>query len=59
KAGIIFRKKVGDKVKRGDIIAEIFTDKKTAIEPVCARLDAAIQVSAKKPAVKSKILEVL
>lgn len=59
KAGILFRKKVGDKVRKGDVIADIFTDKKTAIEPVCARLDAAIQVSAKKPSVKSKILEVL
>lgn len=59
KAGIIFRKKVGDKVRKGDVIADVFTDDKKAIAPVCARLDAAIQVSAKKPVVKSKILEVL
>ncbi|MFN3345571.1 MAG: thymidine phosphorylase, partial [Chloroherpetonaceae bacterium] len=59
KAGILFRKKVGDKVKKGEVIAEIFTDQKKALAPVCARLDKAIQVRAKKVRVKSKILEVL
>ncbi len=59
KAGILFRRKVGDKVRKGDVIADVFTDDKKAIAPVCTRLDAAIEVSAKKPVVKSKILEVL
>jgi pyrimidine-nucleoside phosphorylase len=59
KAGIVFRKKVGDKVKKGEVIAEIFTDEKKAIAPVCARLDKAIQVRARKVMIKSKILEVL
>ncbi len=57
KAGILFRKKVGDKVKKGDVIAEIFTDKESAVEPVSIRLSKAIQVSTRKPIVKSKILE--
>jgi pyrimidine-nucleoside phosphorylase len=59
KAGIVFRKKVGDKVSKGDVIAEIFTDKEDALEPVSQRIDGAIQISAKKPTAKSKILEVL
>lgn len=32
KAGIIFYPKIGTKIKRGDLIAEIFTDKKDKIE---------------------------
>jgi len=59
KAGILFRKKVGDKVKKGDVIAEIFTDNKKAIAPVCTRIDKAIQVSARKPVVESKILDAI
>jgi pyrimidine-nucleoside phosphorylase len=59
KAGILFRKKVGDKIKKGEVVAEIFTDKESAIEPVAKRIREAIQVSAKKPVVKSKIVEML
>ncbi|MDW8465407.1 MAG: thymidine phosphorylase [Chloroherpetonaceae bacterium] len=45
KAGIVFRKKVGDTVQAGDCIAEIFTDRKAALPPVTARLQAAIKFS--------------
>ncbi|MCS6988419.1 MAG: thymidine phosphorylase [Chloroherpetonaceae bacterium] len=59
KAGITFRKKTGDKVKRGDIVAEIFTDDSSSIDVVKARIEAAIRLSRRKAEKKSKILEEL
>ncbi|MFH1194125.1 MAG: thymidine phosphorylase [bacterium] len=34
KAGIIFHRKIGDKVKKGDLLAEIFTDQNHVIDSV-------------------------
>lgn len=59
KAGITFRKKVGDKVKKGEAIADVFTDNEKAIAPVCARVNQAIEIGSEKPFVKSKVLEML
>ncbi|MGQ9804895.1 MAG: thymidine phosphorylase [Chlorobiales bacterium] len=59
KAGIVFRKKVGDKVKKGEAIADVFTDNEKAIAPVCARVNQAIEIGSEKLFVKSKVLEML
>ncbi len=48
KAGIIVHKKMGDFVNRGDLIAEIFTDKKIALKKAKERLLNAIEFSNSK-----------
>jgi len=45
-AGILLKKKVGDQVKKGDLIATLFTDKDHKIEEAKAMLDEAIKISA-------------
>lgn len=47
KAGIIFYPKIGDKVNKGDVIAELFTDKKEKIELVKQKLTTAVKYSSK------------
>jgi thymidine phosphorylase len=47
KAGIIFYPKIGDKINKGDVIAELFTDKKEKIELVKQKLIAAVKYSSK------------
>ncbi len=49
KAGIIFYPKIGDKLNKGDKIAEIFTDKKGKLEEVKKRITHAVKLSAAKP----------
>ena len=48
KAGIIFYPKIGSNVKKGEVIAKIFTDKKEAIENVKLRLKNSISYSRTK-----------
>ena len=48
KAGIIFNPKIGDRVKKGDVIAELFTDKKREIDSVKTRVEKALKFSSKK-----------
>lgn len=48
KAGIIFYPKIGQKISKGDLIAELFADKKESIEPVKRKISAAILFSDKK-----------
>ncbi len=45
-AGILLKKKVGDQVNKGDLIATLFTDKDHKIEEAKAMLDEAIKISA-------------
>jgi pyrimidine-nucleoside phosphorylase len=45
KAGIIFYPKIDDKIKEGDVIAEIFTDKKEKVDSVKEKLLAAMKIS--------------
>lgn len=47
KAGIIFYPKIGDKVKKGDVIAELFTDRKEKVELVKQKLTYAVKYSTK------------
>jgi pyrimidine-nucleoside phosphorylase len=48
KAGIIFRKKIGDACKRGDVIAELYSDSKTKLAAGKERLLKAVEYSDKK-----------
>lgn len=48
KAGIIFHVKIGQKITKKDLIAEIFTDKKNQIEEVKSKIQNSITVSGKK-----------
>lgn len=59
KAGIIFYPKTGTPIKKGEVIAEIFTDLHNKIEPVTNRLLEAIQISGKKPRGNELIKETL
>jgi len=45
KAGILFHKKVGDRIQKGDSILEFFTDREENIDSVLTRLNAAAQIS--------------
>lgn len=44
KAGMIFKKKLGDKVNKGEVVIEFFTDKKSVIDYVKNRLTNAIKI---------------
>lgn len=48
KAGIIFYKKIGDKVEKGEVIIQLFTDKKAALKQAEARILSAVEISNKK-----------
>lgn len=48
KAGIIFYPKIGTKIKKGEVIAELFTDRKEKVDLVKKRLLSAITVSNQK-----------
>ncbi len=48
KAGIVFHKKVGDYVKRGEVIADLFTDKKSSLDKVNRRIISSLSYSKEK-----------
>ncbi len=48
KAGIIFYPGIGDKIKKGDLIAGIYTDKKLKIDEVKNKINSALSYSIKK-----------
>lgn len=56
KAGIIFHKKIGDKVKKGELIADLFTDKEDSVESVKKRIAGSIKFSKEKVA-KPKLIK--
>ncbi|MFA8343397.1 MAG: thymidine phosphorylase [Rhodothermaceae bacterium] len=45
KAGIIFYPKIGDKIEKGDLICELFTDKKSVLEATKVRIAKSIELS--------------
>ncbi|MBX2975858.1 MAG: thymidine phosphorylase [Ignavibacteriaceae bacterium] len=45
KAGIIFHPKIGERISKGDIIAEVFTDRKGKMEDALARIQSSIVIS--------------
>ena len=48
-AGIILNKKTGDKIKKGDIIATLYTNNENAIKSAKEKFLSAIEISDKKP----------
>jgi pyrimidine-nucleoside phosphorylase len=48
KAGIIFYPKIGSKIKKGDVIAEIFTDKEEKVDEVKKKLLNAVKIAGQK-----------
>jgi len=48
KAGIVFNSKIGNKINKGDVIAEIYTDDKTSIDKVKERILSAVEFSKEK-----------
>jgi pyrimidine-nucleoside phosphorylase len=58
KAGIIFYPKIGTRIKKGEVIAEIYTDKKEKVAQVKQKLLAAIKLS-KTPAAPMKLIKTL
>jgi thymidine phosphorylase len=48
KAGIVFHKKIGDLVKKGEVIAELYTDKKKTLELAHQRIFNSIEYSGEK-----------
>ncbi|HEX9615606.1 MAG TPA: thymidine phosphorylase, partial [Bacteroidota bacterium] len=49
KAGILLRKKVGNKVESGDVLAEIFTDRQDILTPAKNRLHTAFRITPHPP----------
>ena len=47
-AGIIFHPKIGTKIKKGDVIAELFTNNKPAIETAKSMISDSYEISKKK-----------
>jgi len=56
-AGIILRKKIGDKVKQGETIAECFTNKEVAADRVRQMLKDAVTVGPIRPEVPARITD--
>jgi len=59
KAGIVFQRKKGEAVKKGDTVLTIYTDIKDVLETAAGRLAKAVSYSSEKPAAGSLILDVL
>jgi pyrimidine-nucleoside phosphorylase len=58
-AGIVLKKKIGDEVKSGDILAYIHTDNESKVMGATQNLKDAFKLSNKKVVVKSKVLEII
>jgi pyrimidine-nucleoside phosphorylase len=48
KAGIIFYPKLGDKINKGDVIAELHTDRKNKLESAIERIEKSVKLSNEK-----------
>jgi len=58
KAGIIFHKKLGDKLAKGELIAELFTDKKNVLDAAEKRIHEAVVVTEASPK-KQKLVKMI
>jgi len=58
KAGIIFYKKLGDRISNNEIVAELFTDKKTMLSTAEKRILGAVRISKTKPQ-KQKLIKLI
>jgi len=59
KAGIIFYPKIGTKIKKGDLIADVFTDKKNRVDGVRERIVSSISIAKEKPKVPKLIKSII
>ncbi len=59
KAGIIFLPQIGTKIKKGDVIAEIFTDRKEFVDWVKQKITSAVTISSQAPKPLKLIKKVL
>jgi pyrimidine-nucleoside phosphorylase len=58
-AGIMLRKKTGDRVKKGDVIARIMTDRDGVVERVCDELAACIAIGQSPVPLRPRIRAVI
>ncbi len=58
-AGLIFKKKVGDEVKAGDVIATIYSSDEAKIVTAHERAVSAIEYSDEKPSLKPVVYEIV
>lgn len=58
-AGIILRSKVGDEVKSGDLLLDMFADSEESLDRAEEKLNKAIKVSREKPAERKLIIDIL
>ncbi len=58
-AGIVLKKKVGDFIEEGDVIAELYTNRKEAIDAVAEKLKDSYSVSEEKVEVKPVIIDII
>jgi pyrimidine-nucleoside phosphorylase len=58
-AGIILKKKEGDKVKKGEVICELFAENEKKLIAGEKRLQNGVAISDKKPAIRNLILDIL
>ena len=49
KAGIVFNHKIGDRINKGTILAELYSDSKSGIEQAKKRITQSIKISNSKP----------
>lgn len=59
KAGILLKKKVGDSVKIGDVVATIYTDKENVVESASARAEKSFSFSNEKPKVSPLVISIV
>jgi pyrimidine-nucleoside phosphorylase len=59
KAGILLKKKAGDAVKKGEIIAEFHTDRKEIIFAAQRRIQDAVQISGEKPVIMPLVISMV
>jgi len=59
KAGIVFHKKIGDQVKKGEVIAELYTDKKGKLEQAHNRIFKSLEYSEDKVQRQKLIKQIL
>ncbi len=58
-AGIILKKKVGDKISKGETILTAYTNKPTTIEPATEQLYSAVSISDTKPEKELMVTKVI
>jgi pyrimidine-nucleoside phosphorylase len=59
KAGILLKKKAGDRVKRGEVVAEYFTDRSDIVDAIKTRIAGAFSIKASKPDTSPLVISVV